>query len=425
MDIMHVTKSIRKVLIFSMEYGPSISGGAGTYAFELVEGLARSGLEVTVVSSSMGESRIERRGPLTACLLSLAEDGEGASQGSPVDGILDWNERLFAGAKRLLAGGAPRPDLVHCTNWITFPAARRLACELGLPLSASVQYLSEPVERWWGQDPDPACVEQERRMCDEADLLLPVSHSMAEILRQNHQVPSERMRVVHNGLDTAGLAPRVDPGQLSRLRASLLGPGDRLVLFAGRLNPMKGVTFLVESAARVAAARPAVRYALVGGVDNRGYGEAVRRAIARHPGLEGRVLLLGKVPRHQLAFLYRAADLAVVPSVYEPFGYASLEAMAAGLPVVGSAVGGIAEVVAQGETGLLVPVIPAGNGMREVDVDALAQAQLALLEDPEAMQRMGEAGSRRLQERFTREHMVAGTLAAFHACAGQAAAPPA
>jgi starch synthase len=420
-----LAESIRKVLVLSMEYGPSISGGAGTYAFELVEGLARAGQEVTVVSSSMGESRVERRGPLTACLLSLAEGEGGVPQGSPVDGILDWNERLVAGAMRLLAGGTPRPDLVHCTNWITFPAARRLARELRLPLSTSVGYLSEPVERWWGQEPDPAIVEQERRMCDEADLLLPVSHSMAEILRQSHHVPSDRMRVVHNGLDAAGFAPRVDAERLANLRASLLGPGDRVVLFAGRLNPMKGVTFLVESAARVAAARPAVRYALVGGADNRGYGEAVRRAIARHPALEGRVLFLGKVPRHQLALLYRAADLAVVPSIYEPFGYASLEAMAAGLPVIGTAVGGIAEVVAHGETGLLVPVLPAPDGTREVDVDALAQAQLALLDEPEAMRRMGEAGSRRLQERFTREHMAAGTLAAFRGCAERAAARPA
>jgi glycosyltransferase involved in cell wall biosynthesis len=212
---------------------------------------------------------------------------------------------------------------------------------------------------------------------------------------------------------------------LARLRASLLGPGDRLVLFAGRLNPMKGVTDLVESAARVAAALPSVRYALVGGADHRDYGESVRQAIARHPVLEGRVLLLGKVPRHQLALLYRTADLAVVPSIYEPFGYASLEAMAAGLPVVGTDTGGIAEVVAHGETGLLVPVVPTGDCRREVDVGALARAQLTLLEDAGAARRLGEAGYRRLQERFTRESMVAATLAAFRDGIAQALAGPA
>lgn len=405
-------ESSLKVLVFSMEYGPSISGGAGTYAFELVEGLARSGQEVTVVSSSLGESRTERRGPLTACLLSLAEGGANLSQGSAVGGILGWNERLFTGSRRLIDAGASLPDVVHCTNWITFPAARRVARELGRPLLASIQYLSEPVERWWGQEPDPAVVEQERRACDEADLLLPVSRSIAGILRRSYHVPDERMQVVHNGLDAAALAPSVAAERLARLRASLLGPGDRLVLFAGRLNPMKGVTDLVESAARVAAALPSVRYALVGGTDNRDYGEAVRQAIARHPVLEGRVLLLGKVPRHQLALLYRAADLAVVPSIYEPFGFASLEAMAAGLPVVGTDVGGIAEVVAHGETGLLVPVVPK-EGRHEVDVEALAQAQLTLLKDMATARRMGEAGYLRLQERFSRESMVTATLAAF------------
>lgn len=416
--------SPQKVLVLSMEYGPSISGGAGTYAFELVEGLARSGQEVTVVSSSMSESRIEKRGLLTTCLLSLAEGVGSVSQSSPVGGILAWNERLFTGARRLLADGAPKPDLVHCTNWITFPAAWRLSRELGLPLLASVQYLSEPVERWWGQEPDPAIVEQERQMCDEADLLLPVSHSIAGILRQSYHVPKEKMQVVHNGLDAAGLMPHIEDERLGGLRASLLGRGDRLVLFAGRLNPMKGVTFFVESAARVAAARPSVRYALVGGADNRDYGEAVRQAIARHPILEGKILLLGKVPRHQLALLYRVADLAVVPSIYEPFGFASLEAMAAGLPVVGTDVGGIAEVIAHGETGLLVPIVPVVDGRREVDVEALARAQLTLLDDPETTRRLGEAGRLRLQERFTRERMVARTLAAFRDCVARALARP-
>jgi glycosyltransferase involved in cell wall biosynthesis len=413
---MTATELPRKVLFFSMEYGPSISGGAGTYASELVEGLARSGREVMVISASMDESRIERRGPLIVCLLSLGDGAHSASQGSTVGGILEWNERLFASARRLLADGAPRPDLVHCTNWITFPAARRLARELGLPLTASVQYLSEPVERWWGQEPDPAIVEQERRLFEEADLLLPVSHSIAGLLRQIYHVPEEKMQVVHNGLDPTAFTTRVEAERLSRLRASLLGPADRLVLFAGRLNPMKGVTFLVESAARVAAARRSVRWALVGGADNRDYGKAVHRVIAQHPILKGRILLLGKLPRHQLALLYRAADLAVVPSIYEPCGFASLEAMAAGLPVVGSDVGGISEMIADGETGFLVPVVPAGEDRREVDVEALARAQLTLLEDTGAARRLGEAGSRRLRERFSREHMVAGTMAAFHDC---------
>ncbi len=418
---MTVTRSPRKVLFLSMEYGPAISGGAGTYAFELVEGLVGSGHQVTVISNSLGESRIERRDGLVTCLLSLAAGPHSATQDSPVAGILAWNERLAAAARQLLADGVPRPDLVHCTNWIAFPAARRLAHELDVPLLASIQYLSEPVERWWGQEPDPATVEQERRLCAGADLLLPVSHSMAGILRQTYHVPEERMQVVHNGLDGAALVPRVAAERLARLRASLCGPQDRLVLFAGRLNPMKGVTYLVESAARVAAARPSVRYALAGATDNRAYGEVVRQAIARHPALRGRLLVLGKLPRHQLALLYQAADVAVVPSIYEPCGFASLEAMAAGLPVVGTDVGGISEMIADGETGFLVPVVAVADGRRDVDVDALARAQLTLLDDPQAARRMGEAGRLRLQELFSRERLVTRTLAAFHDCLARTA----
>lgn len=411
-----------RVLVLCMEYGPAISGGVGTYVFELVQGLARAGHEVTVVSSSLDESRVERQGRLTIHFLSLATRHLQAAPGSMVDGILAWNEILLAYVRRLFAAGEPLPDVVHCTNWISFHASREIAREIGLPLLASIHYVSEPVERWWGQEPDPGMVEQERRVCAEADLLLTVSHSMSDLLQGSYGVPADKIRVVHNGLDPAAfLSSGAKGDRLAGLRASLLDTGAKLVLFAGRLNPMKGITALIEAAAQVVAAHPAVRYAVAGGADSRSYSERIRESLAGHPILDGKLRLLGKVPRNQLALLYQTADLAVVPSVYEPFGYASLEAMAAGLPVVGTDVGGISEVVLHGETGLLAPVVPDarnGNGLRRVDVDALAQAQLTLLmeEDAATARRMGEAGQRRLSERFTQENMLAGTIAAMRDC---------
>jgi glycosyltransferase involved in cell wall biosynthesis len=407
-----------------MEYGPSISGGAGTRAMELAQGMARAGHEVTVVSSTLGESRVERQERLTVHLLSIAGGEALSAQGSVVESLLAWNDQLFARARRLFDDGEPLPDLVQCSNWISFPAARRLARDLGFPVLACVEYLSEPVERWWGQQPDPAMVEQEMRMCAEADLLLTVSDSMREILRHTYGVSAERIRVVYNGLDPAGFEGPGGPDEgLSRLRRSLLGTADRLVLFAGRLNPMKGIVALLEAAARVLAERPAVRYIVVGEADSRSYGEVVRHLLAQHPALQSQVLFLGKVPRPQLALLYRAADLALVPSVFDPCPYAPLEAMAAGLPVVGTATGGIGEVVAHEETGLLVPLLPPGaDGLRQVDVAALAAAQLRLLNDEAAGRRMGTAGRQRLAARYTRERMLDGTMAIFRDCVAARAA---
>ena len=109
--------------------------------------------------------------------------------------------------------------------------------------------------------------------------------------------------------------------------------------------------------------------------------------------------------------------MAVVPSIFDPCPYAPLEAMAAGLPVVGTAVGGIGEVVVQGETGLLVPLLPpAADGLRQVDIAALADAQLTLLNDEAMARRLGAAGRHHLSTWFTRETMLQGTVAAFRDC---------
>jgi glycosyltransferase involved in cell wall biosynthesis len=98
--------------------------------------------------------------------------------------------------------------------------------------------------------------------------------------------------------------------------------------------------------------------------------------------------------------LYQIADIAVVPSVYEPFGYAALEAMAAGAPVIATAAGGLKEIVQQEQTGILVPVSVEGN-LRAPDIAKLAAAQVALLRNPGRAKQLGKAGHQRAFQDFS------------------------
>ncbi|HTN92020.1 MAG TPA: glycosyltransferase family 4 protein, partial [Sorangium sp.] len=136
-----------------------------------------------------------------------------------------------------------------------------------------------------------------------------------------------------------------------------------------------------------------------------------------------RVKQLGKLPRKQLRFLHRIADMALVPSLYEPFGFTAIEAMASGVPVIAASAGGLSEIVQDGESGLLVPVRQTATDVREVDVERLAAAQLKLLADPALARRLGQAGQRRVAELFQLPRMIQGNLQVFWRLLGRSAAP--
>lgn len=196
--------------------------------------------------------------------------------------------------------------------------------------------------------------------------------------------PLGKVRCIHNGVDLARFSPRQPSPQL---RASFgLPVRGAVVVSIGRFVAFKGYAHLLEAAALVRAARPDVHWLLVGDGELRADLEAQSRRL----GLTTEVHFLGW--REDVPDLLALGDLLVLPSLGEHFGRVLIEAMAMARPVVATDAGGVAEVVAHGETGLLVP--PA-------DPKALAEAVLSLLEDPGRGARLGAAGRRRAEREFS------------------------
>ncbi len=387
------------ILLLSPEYTPEMSGGVGTSMLELAEGLRQSGCSVVVVACTYRRAGIFRERNKTIHLLEpAAQNGANGQQHSMVEGILAFNELLVAYTGKLIA--ERRPDVIQCQNWVTFPAGLQLSREFEIPLVTTVHYLAEPIERWWGQVPDRAIVEQEQRMFREATNVVTVSASMRDLIRESYRLSAKQIPVVHNGIDALGfLSPVLSPDAAARLRQTVALPEDKVVLFCGRLNPQKGTSALLDSAIIVADENPNVRLVIAGEPDSKEGAFFLRHKLEQHPVLKKRSRLLGKLPRKQLALLYQIADVAVVPSVYEPFGYAAIEAMAAGVPVVATAAGGLAEIVQHERTGILVPVNVEGD-LRVVDVAKLASAQLTLLKDGGTAKQYGKAGRQRAVDKF-------------------------
>ncbi|MCY1078995.1 beta-ketoacyl synthase N-terminal-like domain-containing protein [Archangium lansingense] len=409
-----------KVLILAMEYTPNVAGGVGTYVYELANGLARSGHRVTVLSYTPGEARVVRQD--NGVTVHMVPPGKAsfakAAHLTLVQGIRAFNEDLYQYGRARIA--EEKPDLLHFHQWHTHEAARRLGRESGVPVIGTSHYISEPAERWWGQQPDPEIIEQERSFYDGSTHVVSVSASMSALIREVYGLPAERLHTIHCAMELEPfMKSRHSAEAFAKLRSTVAGPGDRIVLYTGRLHPMKGIPALFASAERVLAVRPDTVYLLAGGTDSRESTQMVHRLCEQYAPLLGRIKLLGKLPRPQLGLLHRIADVALVPSIYEPFGYTAIETMASGVPIVATDVGGLSEIVQHGEAGLHVPVRPVpGSELREVDVAELASATLSLLNDPARARQLGEASQRRVAELFGLERMIAANIALYRRVLG-------
>jgi len=241
------------------------------------------------------------------------------------------------------------------------------------------------------------------RGAQAADRVIATDESLRGEVARYLRVPAGRVVVVPNGVDPAAGPALVAAAEQAALRARYgLTPDLFVGLSVARLEANKGLAYLLRALAAIPAPAPpaAWRWLVVGAGQDR----AALETLAGELGLTGRVVFTGAVGEVTLHNLYGLADAFALASLYEGSSLATLEAMAHGLPVVATTVGGLPDKVVPGQTGFLVP--PA-------DVPALATALAQLLADRDAAARMGEAGAALVQARFTWAAITAQTLALF------------
>ena len=226
-----------------------------------------------------------------------------------------------------------------------------------------------------------------------------ISESIKRFAVEVEGAPAEKITVVHYGIDFAWLNDDDVEAARQKLRAELGLERDALILgMVCRLVEQKGVPYALEAVRRIKKKYPRARLVIAGDGEK---ADELRR-LTSALGIADRVHWLGW--RSDAAELMAAFDLLLVPSLGEGFGLVLLEAMARRVPVIASRVGAIPEVIAHGETGILI---------EPRDVDALAQAMARLLDDRALRKYMGLLGAARLEERFSVERMVEGTIAVY------------
>jgi starch synthase len=376
-----------RVDLLTREYPPEVYGGAGVHVAELVKAL-RAHTEVRV--HAFGKPRDE------AGVFSYGVPAELASANPTITTL---------GVDLQMAQEAQGADLVHSHTWYANGAGHIAKLLHGIPHVVTAHSL-EPLRPWKAEQLGggyrvSSWIEQ--TAYEAADAVIAVSEGMRrDILRSYPAIDPAKTHVVYNGIDLSAWQPNPDRDVA---RALGVDPDRPAVVFVGRITRQKGLPYLL----RAAKALPAeVQLVLCAGApDTPEIMAEVQGLVAELQTERSGVVWIEQIlPRDQLTAVLSASTVFVCPSVYEPLGIVNLEAMACRLPVVGTATGGIPEVVVDGVTGRLVPIDQAQDGTGtpldpERFVADLAAALTEVVSDPARARAMGEAGYERARDAFS------------------------
>jgi starch synthase len=376
-----------RVDVVTREYPPEVYGGAGVHVAELVAAL-RPTTDVVVRCFGMPRDEEDVHAYLVPPQLTTA---------NPALATL--------GVDLQIAQDVEGSDLVHSHTWYANGAGHLAKLLHGIPHVVTAHSL-EPLRPWKSEQLGGGyriSSEIERTAFEAADAVIAVSHGMrADILRCYPAIDPARVRVVHNGIDLERWKPVDEP---EVVRGFGVDPSRPSVIFVGRITRQKGLPYLLAAARRLA---PEVQLILCAGApDTPEILAEVQAGVAALQAERTGVIWIDRLlSQPELAALLSASTTFVCPSVYEPLGIVNLEAMACGLPVVGTATGGIPEVVADGVTGRLVPIqqVDDGTGIPvdpEQFVADLAAALSEVVADPATARLMGIAGRRRAEAEFS------------------------
>ena len=397
-----------RVLMLSWEYPPVMVGGLGRHVHALAEAMAAAGHEVTVLTRHPGTPDVPHDEVVAG--VRVVRAAEDPTKLSFADDLLAWTMALNHALTRAgLAVCAERSfDVVHAHDWLVAHAATTLEHHLGVPLVATLHSTEAGRHQGWLPGPVNRTIHSvEWWLTFEARRVVTCSAYMCWEVTRLFDLPPGKVDVVPNGVDAARWRVGADRAAAARRRWAADGP---LVVYCGRLVYEKGVQDLLAAVPRLRRRHPGLRVVVAG----TGPAEAELRERARALRLGRAVAFAGFVTDAELAALVAAADCAVVPSRYEPFGMVALEAGAAGTPVVAADVGGLAEVVADGRLGVR---FPAG------DPAALAGAVGRLLADPDLGRRLVRAGQDALATEHGWDRVAERTVAVYRRAIGETPAP--
>ncbi|MBK6794329.1 MAG: glycosyltransferase [Anaerolineales bacterium] len=370
--------------------GGKDTGGMNVYVRDLTRELGRQGIHVDVFTRSQDEHVphvIHELGFGNRVVHIPAGPEEPRSKSD----IAKYIPEFVEGVQKFAEEKGITYDVIHSHYWMSGLAAEKLSAAWhGIPVVHMFHTLGEMKNRVARSEDEKAGADRlhgERQVLRKANRIIVATLAELTQLRFLYRADAAKMTVIPPGVDTGHFYP-IPPDEAKQFIG--LQPENRMILFVGRIEPLKGVDTLIKAMSCLdmnltSRDRP-VHLAIIGGepdVDQAEMTEEMARLQSMCDDLcmGGMVLFLGKRAQDTLPYYYSAAELLVMPSLYESFGMVALEAMASGIPVIASEVGGLGYLVQDGVTGYTVP---------DSDPGVLCERLSSLLGNNELRTSMGE-----------------------------------
>jgi len=365
--------------------GGKDTGGMNVYVRDLTRQLGTMGIQVDVFTRSQDEH-------VPHVLHDLGFGNRvvhvraGPEVPLPRQELVTYLPEFVSGVTNFAANKGLQYDLIHSHYWLSGLAARELKTAWNVPVIQmfhTLGLMKQRVARQPGELEGDYRIKGEREVLEVADRIIAATPAELAQLQWLYQANTKKIVVIPPGVDLGHFYPIPADEAKEYIGVS---PCDQVVLFVGRIEPLKGIDTLIEAIAIMAKKSITVCLSVIGGdptededILNSEMGRL--QTLREKFGLKHLVAFLGKRSQDTLPYYYSAVEAVVVPSHYESFGMVALEAMACGTPVVASQVGGLAFLVQDGVTGFTVPVD---------DPQALAERLISILSDRELRQRLGE-----------------------------------
>jgi len=381
-----------KILMLSWEYPPKSIGGLAQHVYDLTTALAENGVEVHLITSGgTGAPSFEQ---VNGVKVHRVEPYQ-VSSPDFVTWVVQFNIALLEKALPLLVNSGDF-HLLHAHDWLVAYAARAIKHAGRLPLVVTVHATEYGRNHGLHNDVQRHISDIEWWLTYEAWRVVCCSQYMEKEIRHVFQLPADKITVIPNGVDINNFKAM----SKTTRRSDYAAPDEKIVFYVGRLVREKGVQVLLDAAPEILAYHPQTKF-VIGGKGP--YMERLRHQAAVL-GISNRVYFTGYMNEEVRNSLYRWADVAVFPSLYEPFGIVALEAMAARTPVVVADTGGFCEIVRHGEDGLKSYT---GNS------HSLAQNVLAVLKQPQLGESLRENAYRRILKDFKWKKIARQTVSVY------------
>lgn len=346
-----------RVLMLSWEFPPYVVGGLGRHVAELTPALARRGIEVHVVTPTTKSDEVGLSIEDSITVHRVFAPEMAATTPDIYQRAVETNKIMadYARQAQIVVG---KFDLIHAHDWLTGFAGEILQTDWNIPLVVTIHatergrvrgYLAGQLQ--WAIDG------AEHKLIKDARQVIVCSRYMYYELQNLFQTPADKLEVIPNAVMLEDVRNGLNPQELGDLRAKFAEPNDKVVFTIARLVYEKGIHQLVQAAPWVLKECPEARIVIAG----RGPEAEYLKQQASDLNVADRVNFVGFITDEERNHLFRTADCAIFPSLYEPFGIVALEAMALMCPVIVSDVGGFSEMVKHLETGITVYPDDAGS----------------------------------------------------------------